>query len=1149
MAIDATTSSWRRVTPARDNVPPFSIFTKAIEKSQQDDREYRIIRLENGLEATLVHDKTADKAAASLDVAVGHLSDPDDMPGLAHFCEHLLFMGTENFPKENEYSEYLSKNNGASNAYTSLSNTNYYFSVSTSHLGGALARFSAFFHCPLFSPSCTTRELNAVDSEHKKNHQQDLWRIFQVNKHLSKPGHPFSKFGSGNKESLSRKAHELKAKGKLPAANPILAENRLKVDPSPLPSRVASPAPSDISTSSEADSDGGAVGRETRRRLIEWWQKEYCAGRMKLCVVGKESLDDLSELVATLFSPILNRGIDPLPTIADHPFGPDEKGTLISIPTIMAMHMLEIAFPLDPQVENWRHKPANFISHLVGHEGPGSLLSLLKKEGLAVGLSCGPQALGRGFDMLRVTLELTAKGFENYQQVILLTTKYFNLLRLQSHFEEFHQHEISALSQTRFRFLEKRKPDGYATMVAETMNKPYPRELLLSAPHITWDWGNEYSGYEKHGNGEVKLRELIDGLRMEEGRVLLMGKEEELARVPRFDQSVEWKDEPWYGTKYRVERFPDAFLKECSEGPAVPELFLPGPNQFIPEDLSVDKKEVAQPQKRPHFIWSTPLCSMWHKKDDRFWSPKAEVTIHIRSRFSDTTPRSTVLTRIYTDLITESLTEFAYDAELAGVKYDCHSSTKGVYVVLRGYNDKMSVLTEKVLERVKSLTVDGERLRDVIERNKKAWENFFMGQSYGLANFFTSYILSERAWRVEELLKELSTVTSGEIEKHAAQLLSQVHINMLIVGNVTEDGMALQQAVDIAQMAERGLGQLANDIEPNDLNEYALVLPPGSNYIYAAPLLNPAQANNALTYYLHFGPMNDSRLRVVSALLTQIMTEPAFNVLRTKEQLGYIVHCSGLLLPGSTLKGLRIIVQSEKRAGYLEGRVEAFLEGIKETLEQMSGAEFGEHKEGVRKKWLEEWKNLSEESSAFYSYINSGSWDFYRRDNDAEAIQGVTKEEVYDCFMKYVHPSSPTRAKLSVHMLSQKVPARKVSPAAASAFDALVREHDLGVNGASISPFSEENPTVTDFVAYWSGVLKVAGVKDEDAQRVLNQIHDLIEKYASDGDVGLKDEVREGATYIKDEELQEFKKKLAKSDKYPPVVVWHDQKVSPRSRL
>jgi hypothetical protein len=69
-----TVPEWQRVSP--DSIPPFFVFNKPIQKSLQDDREYRIIRLENGLHATLVHDASADSAAASLDVAVGHLSDP-----------------------------------------------------------------------------------------------------------------------------------------------------------------------------------------------------------------------------------------------------------------------------------------------------------------------------------------------------------------------------------------------------------------------------------------------------------------------------------------------------------------------------------------------------------------------------------------------------------------------------------------------------------------------------------------------------------------------------------------------------------------------------------------------------------------------------------------------------------------------------------------------------------------------------------------------------------------------------------------------------------------------------------------------------------------------------------------------------------------
>ena len=133
------------------------------------------------------------------------------------------------------------------------------------------------------------RELNAVDSEHKKNHQSDVWRIFQVNKHLSKVNHPWRKFGSGNKDSLSKVGQDLKAKGSLNSDGAMkIADGSLAA--APTESRAPSPAPSVNSATSESEGDGGVVGRETRRRLVEWWSKEYCAGRMRLCVIGKGGL-------------------------------------------------------------------------------------------------------------------------------------------------------------------------------------------------------------------------------------------------------------------------------------------------------------------------------------------------------------------------------------------------------------------------------------------------------------------------------------------------------------------------------------------------------------------------------------------------------------------------------------------------------------------------------------------------------------------------------------------------------------------------------------------------------------------------------------------------------------------------------------------
>lgn len=51
----------------------------------------------------LVCDAETPKAAAAMNVRVGQLSDGDEFPGLAHFCEHMLFLGTAKYPSENEY--------------------------------------------------------------------------------------------------------------------------------------------------------------------------------------------------------------------------------------------------------------------------------------------------------------------------------------------------------------------------------------------------------------------------------------------------------------------------------------------------------------------------------------------------------------------------------------------------------------------------------------------------------------------------------------------------------------------------------------------------------------------------------------------------------------------------------------------------------------------------------------------------------------------------------------------------------------------------------------------------------------------------------------------------------------------------------------
>lgn len=243
--------------------------------------------------------------------------------------------------------------------------------------------------------------------------------------------------------------------------------------------------------------------------------------------------------------------------------------------------------------------------------------------------------------------------------MILVVFKYLTMLR-ESKPDSFyeHQHELVTLAATRFRFSEKRRPEDYATWVAEHMAWPVPRELLISAPQLVWDWD------EGNNGGAQKVKEYLDKFKIGESSVMLMAKGSELKKVNPY---LEWKKEPWYGTDYAVERFDEEFSNQVrasldlngvlttdcglsSQADAsndIAELFLPGRNEFIPTNFDVNKREVAevscfriipsspsngslQPLKRPHLIRETPLSSLWHKKDDRFWTPKAHVIIDLR---------------------------------------------------------------------------------------------------------------------------------------------------------------------------------------------------------------------------------------------------------------------------------------------------------------------------------------------------------------------------------------------------------------------------------------------------------------------------------------------------------------------------------------
>ena len=160
-----TTTTTTTAVDDNDSLLPVEVIVPPL-----DDRDYVTYTLDNGLRVLLCSDPSTTEAAVAMDVHVGATSDPWEIPGLAHFTEHMLFLGTKQYPQENSFEAFLSNNGGSSNAYTDSENTVYYFDMqaeASSKFMEGLSRFGSFFSDPLFTEAATGRELNAIESENK----------------------------------------------------------------------------------------------------------------------------------------------------------------------------------------------------------------------------------------------------------------------------------------------------------------------------------------------------------------------------------------------------------------------------------------------------------------------------------------------------------------------------------------------------------------------------------------------------------------------------------------------------------------------------------------------------------------------------------------------------------------------------------------------------------------------------------------------------------------------------------------------------------------------------------------------------------------------------------------------------------------------
>ena len=397
-----------------------------VRSAPRDTKAYRYVELNNGLRVLLISDADSAHSAAALSVDVGAYHDPEGWDGLAHYLEHMLFLGTEKYPDADEYTRYLSQHGGSRNATTEYDKTNYYFSVDTDGFEGTLDRFAQFFIAPLFDEKYVEREKNAVHAEYSTRINADGIRNVEVFENVINPRHPAAKFNAGNRNTLADKPNET-----------------------------------------------------AREVLIEFYERYYSADRMTLAMVSDKPLDELEELARAGFGAVPRRA--PAPETDFPPLFVD--GTLpkvIEIKPVQEQRSLTLTFPIGAMRDYHRENPLGFITILFNTEVENSLQDRLKEKGWILGMGASAGMEYGGNSTLVVGANLTEEGLLHQDEIIAALFDQIALVR-DGGVEAWRYAEIKGVADMAFEFSEdSRAGTNRVLAIAKALHYVLPRDMISS---------------------------------------------------------------------------------------------------------------------------------------------------------------------------------------------------------------------------------------------------------------------------------------------------------------------------------------------------------------------------------------------------------------------------------------------------------------------------------------------------------------------------------------------------------------------------------------------------------------------------------------------------------------------------------------------
>lgn len=849
--------------------------------SSNDNRTYKSLTLNNGLKVLLAHDISSDKAATSLTVNTGHFDDPKDRQGMAHFLEHMLFLGTESMPEPGYFSQFINQAGGQSNAWTGTEHSCYFFDCHQQHLFKALQLFSDFFISPLLDASQTENERNAIDAEFKMKIKDDGRRIYQVHKETTNPQHPFTKFSVGNQDTLANKE--------------------------------------------------GCIAEEVRA----FFNHNYLAQWMTLVIVGPQSLDQLEIWAERLFSHIKGSSA-PKPPLTAPLYRKQDLGLLLQITPRKHMQKLIISFAMPCIKGLYKHKSLNFLAHLLGYEGEGSLYSILKAQGWINALSAGGGVSGSNFKDFNISFALTDEGINYYEDVVEMAFEYIALVKSQLHNLAILYKDKKTLLDIAFDNQEPSRLLDWASSVSVNMHHYEPQDYL-------------YGDYIMAEFNPTIFEQLCNFLTPHNMRLVLIHPEVTPEHTAK-----------WYNTPYNVEKLPRDWLNALAQiDSALPEMRLPTINPYLQVENTLF--DIEPTTNKPELLKDKPGFSFWFKQDATFRVTKGHFYIEIDSPVAVESTKSMALTRLFADLLMDGMAEQFYPAELAGLNYHISSHQGGLTLHTAGLSGNQSVLAMELLTAILKQSISATRFAEYKKQLIRHWQNH--SHNKPVSELFGLLGAHLMPWNPDPvaLASALKTTCFNEFRRFREAFFNSIYIKAFLHGNWQKHhALTMQKEIRILFSTSEILEDLKRPLNVLNTSQHIEITQP--------------DADHAIVEY--FQALNDSVVEKVSLMmLNQMISQDYFDKLRTELQLGYLVGCG--YAPFNTRAGVAFYIQSpDNKPETLCKHHHAFILSFSKNITQLTDSQWLEAKQALRLQVAEKDKNLRLRAQRFWIAITNDDFEF-----------------------------------------------------------------------------------------------------------------------------------------------------------------------------